>query len=530
MRTFSVALATGVHEQLADHLVRTDRQEDLAFVVWRPSAGATRDTAVITDIVLPGEGERNVHGNVSFESGYFLRACAFAAESGGGVGLIHSHPRSQGWQRMSRDDFNAEAGHAGQAMAMTGLPMVGLTMAGASKTYSARRWHRTGARQWEPQWATSVRVVGAQMLFSQPTSDVAAFDRTYQRRTVDAWGPEMQQVIGSLRVAVVGAGSVGSQIVEALARTGFGEVLVMDFDQVEHHNLDRIINATVEDAGVGRLKAQVAAEAAQRHATHPRFRVRYTDYSAVEVGGIELLKDCDLVFSCVDRPAGRQVLNSLAYAHLVPVVDGGVMVAPVTAGRRFMRGADWRAHIAAPGRRCLECLGQFDSALVQADRDGLLADPGYLANLPADHVLNRNQNVFAFSAAAAAEQVLAAIRMLVAPGGVSDVGAQTFHFTTGTVDLDVEGCEPNCLSAEMIADADPGLRPTGYSHQPAVAARLARGTCEPVVVDVESPSSVQGTPDATRPVGEPKARLRDRLPSWVRRPIGELIWSSLRPR
>jgi hypothetical protein len=508
MRAFSVALTTGAHEELVDHLVRGDGQEDLAFVVWRPSAGARRDTAVMTEVVLPEDGERNVHGNVSFESGYFLRACAHAAESGGGVALIHSHPRSNGWQRMSSDDFNAEAGHAGQAMAVTGLPMVGLTMAGASKTYSARRWHRTGARQWEPQWAASVRVVGHQMLVTQPVNTAAAFDRTYQRRTVDAWGPEVQQVIGSLHVAVVGAGSVGSQVVEALARTGFGDILVMDFDPVERHNLDRIINATVEDVDAGLLKAQVAAEAAARHATHPRFRVRYTDYSAVEPGGIELLKDCDLIFSCVDRPAGRQVLNALAYAHLVPVVDGGVMVSPATTGRRFMRGAEWRAHVAVPGRRCLECLGQFDAALVQADRDGLLADPGYLANLPADHVLNRNQNVFAFSAAAAAEQVLAALRMLVAPGGVSDVGAQTFHFTTGTVDLDVEGCEPGCLSVGMITDADQGLRPTGYTHQPATSARLVRGTGEAIVVEVEHSPQIQ--PSKTQE-SAPGAKLGGRL-------------------
>ncbi len=501
-KDFSVALTTTVHDQLVEHLLRADGQEDLTFLIWQPSAGATRETAVVTDVVWPGEDERNVHGNVSFESSYFLRAAIEAAAAGGGVALIHSHPRSSGWQRMSADDFNAESGHAGQAMSITGLPIVGLTMAGATRSYSARRWHRTDERTWEPQWASSVRVVGDQMQVSLPPAPVA-YDRTYQRRTVDAWGEHIQHVIGSLRIGVVGAGSVGSQVVEALARTGAGQLLVMDFDPVEEHNLDRIINATVADAQARRLKAEVAARAAHRHATHPRFRAWFSDLSAVEADGIELLKDCDLIFSCVDRPAGRQTLNALAYAHLIPVVDGGVMVTP---GRRFMRGADWRAHVAAPGRRCLECLEQFDAAMVVADRDGLLADPGYLADLPADHVLNRNQNVFAFSAAAAAEQVLAALRMLVTPGGVADVGAQTFHFTTGTVDLDTSGCEPGCLSTQMTAQADPGMRPEGHRHVPAEEARSERDADGPSAHEVQESTppeqtsrTLAGRPGPARP-------------------------------
>lgn len=481
-RSFSVAMTTDAHHELVAHLVRDDGQEDLCFVVWRPSEGRTRDTSLVLEVLLPGEGERHVHKNVSFESEYFLRACSRAHELGGGIGLIHSHPRASGWQGMSSDDYAAESGHAGQAVAQTGLPMIGLTMAGGSRGYSARRWIRTAPRTWVPQRADSVRVIGDQMLVSRPPAPTQ-FDVAYQRRTIDSWGEETQTALGSLRVAVVGAGSVGSQIVEALARTGFGHVLVLDYDTVEEHNLDRILNATLKDAQESRLKAEVAARAAQAHATHPRFVAAYTDLSAIEADGIALLKDCDLIFSCVDRPAGRQSLNALAYAHLIPVVDGGVLVRP---GRTRMLGAEWRAHVAAPGRKCMACLKQFDPGLVQADRDGLLDNPTYLAGLPADHVVNRNQNVFAFSAAAAAEQVLAALRMIVAPAGFADVGPQTFHFTTGTVDRDESNCCDGCLAPIMIAAGDVGARPIAARHVAAESARMARGA--PVATYVPSVS------------------------------------------
>ncbi len=470
MSEFSVALTTATHQTLLDHLLRADGQEDLAFVIWRPSHGRRRETAIVSEVVLPGEDERFVHGNVSFASEYFLRACARAAQVGGGVGLIHSHPGGKKWQGLSADDYAAESGHAGQALALTGLPIIGLTVAGRDRSYSARIWRRIAPRDWRPEWARNVRVVGDRMLVSLPGA-VARTSRRYQRRTIDAWGPDVQHVLGSLRVGVAGAGSVGSQVIEALARTGLGEIVVLDFDAVEDHNLDRIINASPSDARAGRSKAELAVTAARIHATAPGFAAEWSDSSAVEAAGIERLKDCDIIFSCVDRPAGRASLNALAYAHLIPVVDGGVIVDP---GHNGMRGAEWRAHVAAPGRRCLECLGQYDPGLVQADRDGLLDDPSYLTHLPDDHPLRHGENVFAFSAAAAANQVLAALRMIVAPAGIADVGAQLFHFSSGTTELDERGCEPDCPYDSMTATADGSGFPVPTRHLAAEAARAAQ--------------------------------------------------------
>jgi hypothetical protein len=464
---FSVALTSVLHAQLVDHLVRSDGDEDLAFVVWKPSMGGSRMTAVLSEVVLPDAGDRHVHGNVSFESRYFMRACDHAARLGGGIALIHSHPGAKTWQGLSSDDHAAESGHAAQATQLTGLPLVGLTFSGGNSGYSARVWTRAAPRVWEPQWAESVRVVGQQMRVSLPKL-ADNYDARYQRRTIEAWGEERQHILGSLRIGVVGAGSVGSQVIEALVRSGVGKLVILDYDAVEDHNLDRILNATVDDAEAGYFKAEVAWRAASRHATHPRPTIRWSASSAIESEGLALLKDCDLIFSCVDRPAGRAALNALAYAHLIPVVDGGVLVTP---GRKVMRGAEWRAHVAAPGRRCLECLGQFDAGLVQADRDGLLADPTYLAQLPDDSPLKRNENVFAFSAAAAAEQVLAALRMIVTPAGIADAGAQTFHFALGTVDFDSRGCDSGCMYKDMTGAADTSGRPALHRH---VAAETSR--------------------------------------------------------
>lgn len=52
-----------------------------------------------------------------------------------------------------------------------------------------------------------------------------------------------------------------------------------------------------------------------------------------------------------------------------------------------LRNAYWSSTVVRPGRPCLVCLGQYDPALVQVERDGSLDDPTYIANLPEESPL-----------------------------------------------------------------------------------------------------------------------------------------------
>ncbi len=473
-RRLSVAMATGLAARLADHLHRGDGQEDLCFVLWRPSTGTARTTAAVAEAIWPTAGERLVHGNVSFTSGYFLRAAARAAETGTGLGLVHSHPQGRGWQGLSRDDHAAEAGHAAQTVALTGMPLLGLTHATGDGGYSARLWERTGPRQHAPVWCENVRLIGdrIQISWNSELRPPPRF-RPSQDRTVSAWGPAVQADLARLHAGIIGAGSVGALVAEALARVGIEWITLLDFDTVEAVNLDRLLHASPRDARLARAKVEVLARSLRRSATAESPRIEALELSITEPGGLAAALDCDVLFSCVDRPWPRAVLNLAAYAHLVPVVDGGILIRGHR--RQQMAGAEWRAHLAAPGRACMECLGQYDPAMVTVERAGLLEDPSYLAGLGDDHPLRRNENVFPFSAATAAAETLQLLSAVIAPGGVSDTGAHLYHFTTGTLDRRIDGCRPGCPYTDALlalADSQP-FEITG-EHSAADAARKAR--------------------------------------------------------
>lgn len=461
--TYSVGMTQEVDREARDHLLRSDRQEDLCFALWYPSQGRQRKSALIERLILPRPGDRTVHGNASFQPAYLEQAMTEAAANRAGLALLHSHPLGHGWQGMSDDDVDAEKGNAGAVFGATGFPLVGLTIA-KDGTWSARFWERTAPRTYPGAWCSTVRVVGDRICMSyndRLAPRPAATEE--QLRTVSAWGEDCQADLTRLRVGIVGVGSVGGFIAEALARTGFEDIVLIDFDHIERHNLDRLLYATTGD--IGHLKVEVLARHLQVRATAVRFAADEVVAAVYEEEGFRAALDCDVLFCCVDRPWGRHVLNTIAYAHLIPVVDGGIAVARNRLGKLSM--ADWRAHTATVGRPCLQCLGQYDPGFVQTEREGHLDNPTYIEGLAKDHPLKTGENVFAFSMSCASLQMLQMLAFALAPLDQPNPGAQRYHFVGGFMEEPQFGrCHTECLFPGFTAYGDScGISVTGSRIQ-----------------------------------------------------------------
>lgn len=428
---FHVALTADAESVARGHLLqhyrRGEEQEDLCFALWRPSTGLARRTALIDELILPEKGDRLLHGNTSFCPDYLMRALGVARSARAGLAFMHSHP-TEGWQGMSSSDVVAE------------------------RDVLAYPATADGGGEMCRRWCEKVRVIRPSRYVVHHNDAIAPPSprRRILARTFDTWGRDAQALISRLRVGIVGLGSVGCVVAETVARIGVADVLLVDPDRVEEHNLDRLLYGTLRE--IGKHKTLVAARAMRKHATAESIKIEALPLSIHDTRAYRSALDCDVIFSCVDRPIARDVLNYIAHAHLVPVVDGGVAVESNRDAETFF-AAHWRAHLATPYHRCLRCARQYTSSDVVMELDGSLDDPAYVTNLPANDT-KTNQNVFPFGLAVAGMDVNLMLRYLLAPEWWPVVGQQEHQFLTAETSARNEECRPHCSFRDKRARGD----------------------------------------------------------------------------
>ena len=385
-----------------------------------------------------------------------------------GLAFMHSHP-GPGWQGLNTIDAETEGEVLAYPAGATALPLVGLTL-GSDGYWSARFWERDGKKM-RRRWCDKVRIVGPKSyrLYFNDNLRPAPQRRNILKRTIDAWGRKAQNDISRLNVGIVGLGSGGSVVAEAVARIGVEQVVLIDHDRVEEHNLDRLLNATVKD--IGRPKVDVAAKAIRRHSTAKRVQITALPMSIRDEVAYLAALDCDILFGCVDRPVPLEILNYAAHSHLIPVFSGAVEV-QTNPQNDSLFSAHWRAHTVTPYHQCLRCNGQYNSSAVVKELDGSFDDLGYISNLPASE-RPRNENVFPFGLSVAAMIVNSMIRYVLAPDWWSLVRQQEHQLMTGKTQVINRECRTNCEFCQRRAAGD-AERPYYLNNTPIAASRPNR--------------------------------------------------------
>jgi tRNA threonylcarbamoyladenosine dehydratase len=121
-------------------------------------------------------------------------------------------------------------------------------------------------------------------------------------------------------VAVIGIGGVGSWAVEALARSGIGELTLVDLDEICVSNVNRQLHAM--DGEIGKPKVEVMARRVQ--AINPECRVHPLNVFFTEANAQEILSvPFDFVLDAIDSLSKKCLLIAACHGKNIPVITVG---------------------------------------------------------------------------------------------------------------------------------------------------------------------------------------------------------------
>lgn len=130
-----------------------------------------------------------------------------------------------------------------------------------------------------------------------------------------------QRRLGAARVAVVGAGGLGSPVLTYLAAAGVGTLGVIDHDVVDVSNLQR--QTIHRSSSVGMAKTASAAAALAE--VNPLVLVRQHHVQLTAANASQILQDYDLVVDGSDNFPTRYLVSDTAAALQLPVVWGSIL-------------------------------------------------------------------------------------------------------------------------------------------------------------------------------------------------------------
>jgi hypothetical protein len=184
-------------------------------------------------------------------------------------------------------------------------------------------------------------------------------------RQILAFGIEGQKAIMDTKVGIVGAGGLGSCVLQMLSYLGVQEFMIADDDRVEESNLNRLVGALREDV----IKKATKVEVAQRliRSVNPKANITVL----ANLRSSETLKNLstfpDVIFGCVDNDSARMILTDLSAAYRKTLIDCATEIEP--DGDR-VGNFGGRVVVARPGDFCLWCADQIDGQIAKQELEG----------------------------------------------------------------------------------------------------------------------------------------------------------------
>jgi hypothetical protein len=375
---FEIAFPAEMYARLQEHLFSKDGLEHGAVVLAGLSTSAGRITLLVRDLILAVDGQdyaRGPRGYKRLDPLFIARAAARARDEGWVYLAVHNHGGSDAVAFSSVDLASHERGYPAIRQ-ITGRAVGGLVF--ARESVAGDLWLADGRRL--P--LSKCRVLARNIKVLAPSPRHAGHERDARGgelfdRQARMFGRAGQLLLAEISVAVVGLGGAGSMASEMLARLGVGRLTLIDPDRLEVHNIPRVVGSRMSDVDSrggrvavregGVAKVDIAGRTISEAGLPVHVRPLACDVS--EAAAIQAISACDWIILAADSQVARHVVNAVAHAFLIPVVQLGVKI-PVDADTGRVGDVFAVSRRMLPDAGCMWCNGLIDPTRLQLEAVG----------------------------------------------------------------------------------------------------------------------------------------------------------------
>ena len=144
------------------------------------------------------------------------------------------------------------------------------------------------------------------------------WERYHRNIIAEGFDEETQLRLMESNVCVVGAGGLGSSVLNYLVAAGVGSITVVESDKISLSNLQRQVLYSTAD--IGESKAEIAAR--RLSSLNPSCRLNVVDERLDDMNAETIITGHDVVIDCTDNYSSRYIIDGVCERLKIPMVYG----------------------------------------------------------------------------------------------------------------------------------------------------------------------------------------------------------------
>lgn len=384
------------YELLQQHLFK-DGKEQAACILCGLSESPDKTVFLVREVIPVSD--KHILFNSEYRIEYSCEAYESlikrAASTGRCFFIVHSH--FNGYIGFSKLDDEQEPELLNCACTRINQGYHGSLVFNDASTFEGRIYEPISKTFQDIQ---RLKVIGNQyrIIHSIKHQETKAIDLKKLDRNIRAFGKDMQYRMTELHVGIIGCGGTGSALIEMLGRMGVGTLTIVDHDQFNDSNITRMHGTKSGDEKS--LKTDIMAEMVKSLDLGTKV-IKVPERLDNPITG-EKLKDCDIIFSCLDDTNfTRLILNQLSVYYYVLLIDMGI---GFDSRKGVIHDILGRIDVITPDRACLLCRNIIDmeackSEIMSPEEYNRQLKIGYAKELKDDNVQSVTYNTMIASQA-----------------------------------------------------------------------------------------------------------------------------------